>query len=1430
MKDLISGGSFVSSGLISDSTKFIFRSRSAEYILFFQMTKEMWDYSPEDGQLYFEKAVEGFLPQLFEKWQQTGANHSVTVIFFSRTYYSSKALADSGSEAMAPEERGHLMTDWAGRFYHDFYSVIAQHERITDLPELKRRLKQKFLTYPSFVNWNRGSDMHPQHQSPSVAIGENSSADTSNFLEAISLGQAMFDRRRYIDCDLTKSGQTIVLVSAGTGIYHVDAALAQDVKQRMVDNGTGCDLVCLTKPPLHVVPLFVLHYLPSRFLPRPNPQAPSDASLLPAVQRKQPAQPGMSTSARTGGGPMGSLSTSFGATIAAVELPPAPVEPQQLFSHLPTGPVYKMAHWMFLFFWESNRKDYGGDDPIDRLAAAQTFVPSCRVPGLQFKPLMSQNEIIMPFRVTNRPPETPGRRSSNPQLSSSPSSPPLDIAMPTTIPLASNQPVAMDEYDTKVFGLPLERSSSSAGVLSRSKSFHTAESSNNLTAYSTPALASNAATAAGASSSSGGGPVVAKTRSISSLATTADPITPSGKNRSLRSSGAFTRESSETLPNSSSVAAPTGITKLATSSSIVAAANRQQQQRKQPGSQASSPENPAGPPLSARALSGAMTTKPVQSPNKKPGTAAGVSHPHSINPFNHAPDSAPLPSSNRSRWSHIFSRANMLQELYDPDGFGPHWKSLSQPGALPLTTGYMPTQTILNKDFEEYPHTIAMMAEDCVYGESLDDLFKELVSQRLLFGYQLVDLSSTVSSERSTASASVPIVSVTSPTPSSASAASVVVSAASGGMPSSLAVPGGTVGNVASAAAITAATVPSADDKKRFRYVLSTGYSFHKLGLDASSQNVEVKRYHRKKAVASHTRPLQYKYFLSSPRSEGRLTRSAQLAYQAMVNYKWNHIDQLVAGYAYDFFDSLIFWRLTMMLVPATQGGLSSAGSGFEKFREFLVQKIAKTTMDEDFSKMQVSQVTPAPPAVSTPEAAAPVAMLETSNLKGILLGLHSTFGERKSKSAPRSVSAGCFGAEALDWIMRNVRGCNGTASSTNVMTVLIKSGYLTDTDSSGLPPFDANHIYSLSEAAPGYMGLNKSATAPVVTSTPPPSTQQQQRVRQRTVRLEMDRSRTDRVEWVNLKYDTVFNPEVVYEMELQWLVGTGGVVLDFVNSLVRRAKTSGLALQLIPTLVDQRTTTPHPFFANTTRPFHFARLSDEGRVDLIAKLTHKMDFIVRKSPNQYIHRSGAILLDIKIESFDWTVNFADSAVASAPTTIDLVKRLHEALTTLDMAPLDDHRRVQPQVFDSAVFLPPQAPDNKALLASMEFPLSRSSAGLHRDGSLPIIAPAGTETEGTPVIGRLHNRIALTTSSESAPTSPQLSHHHTAALHHPHVIKSDQPLTAASAEQAKAKKKKVVTFARNTNPQVYWLAMGGSSGRPISATDEVKTEEKSDSE
>uniref|UniRef100_A0A8C9H9P3 GATOR1 complex protein DEPDC5 n=1 Tax=Piliocolobus tephrosceles TaxID=591936 RepID=A0A8C9H9P3_9PRIM len=55
-------------GYISEDTRVVFRSTSAMVYIFIQMSCEMWDFDIY-GDLYFEKAVNGFLADLFTKWK-----------------------------------------------------------------------------------------------------------------------------------------------------------------------------------------------------------------------------------------------------------------------------------------------------------------------------------------------------------------------------------------------------------------------------------------------------------------------------------------------------------------------------------------------------------------------------------------------------------------------------------------------------------------------------------------------------------------------------------------------------------------------------------------------------------------------------------------------------------------------------------------------------------------------------------------------------------------------------------------------------------------------------------------------------------------------------------------------------------------------------------------------------------------------------------------------------------------------------------------------------------------------------------------------------------------------------------------------------------------------------------------------------------------
>jgi hypothetical protein len=60
-----------------------------------------------------------------------------------------------------------------------------------------------------------------------------------------------------MDRDLRRTGNSIVVITAGSGVFEVDKNLAAITKQRMMDNGIGSDMLSLGLPPLHIAPFFL---------------------------------------------------------------------------------------------------------------------------------------------------------------------------------------------------------------------------------------------------------------------------------------------------------------------------------------------------------------------------------------------------------------------------------------------------------------------------------------------------------------------------------------------------------------------------------------------------------------------------------------------------------------------------------------------------------------------------------------------------------------------------------------------------------------------------------------------------------------------------------------------------------------------------------------------------------------------------------------------------------------------------------------------------------------------------------------------------------------------------------------------------------------------------------------------------------------------
>ncbi|XP_020718140.1 GATOR complex protein DEPDC5 isoform X3 [Ceratitis capitata] len=239
-------GERVSCGVITEDTKIVFRSSTSMVYLFLQMSSEMWDFDIH-GDLYFEKAVNGFLTELFHKWKKLGCNHEVTVVLFSRTFYAAKSL-----DEFPDHMRDCLQLDYKGRYYEDFYRVAIQNERNEDWCTVLTQLRKLFTSYESTVL------RYHEREGVQIPAATNSTAAQGNFLEVLNISLNTFEKH-YLDRTFDRTGQLSVVITPGVGVFEVDRELTNITKQRIIDNGVGSDLVCVGEQPLHAVPLLKFH-------------------------------------------------------------------------------------------------------------------------------------------------------------------------------------------------------------------------------------------------------------------------------------------------------------------------------------------------------------------------------------------------------------------------------------------------------------------------------------------------------------------------------------------------------------------------------------------------------------------------------------------------------------------------------------------------------------------------------------------------------------------------------------------------------------------------------------------------------------------------------------------------------------------------------------------------------------------------------------------------------------------------------------------------------------------------------------------------------------------------------------------------------------------------------------------------------------------
>ena len=923
VKDIIVNGTSVKCGYVNDSTKTIFRSETAKYFIFIQMSKEMWEFD-EDGELFFEKCINGFLPELFSRWKGIGANHVVSIVLFARVRISEIQSPIEGSSADNSTHR-------------DFYRVVVDRETRSDWAQVLVPLKREFIRFQR--------DVLEQTDASDSGFVSMSYASEGNLLEAINLALNPFDKH-YVDRDLMRTGLSIVVVTPGSGFYEVHKKLCRLTWQRMIDNGVGLDLVCLSKPPLHTVPLFqfvsqdVDHYFVKTATntrnngnqegtPSNRISPVSTATEIPTQFSSEFESDRKSNVTNNSGirsdryGDTSQTGKSTGSEKLLETMDPLFFDDP--ISESPVSAYYTIPNWVDCSFWKRKQSQISSviSEP------SNNFVTRCRMYEVQMMGFMEQadSKIIMPFLRLF--PASQERK------------------------LTAEAIQTLELYDADVFAAPLLRRKEgilkaknfdldkiSGEMLSddgRQRSLRSKLSPDNNMIVHQPRSHRSRDGHVNASASSETDTDVFGTitsgmdfqnddlvmaehvrRAIpTSSRTSANPspnLRPrSDSDRMLANSYKDTsylrhhldlppaeniptdgRSKTMTLNDTESYSVSTSLQPIRIRASSTKPADRFMNIQRNSYSESSSFKEGSSPSYDASRIFNKY------SPGKSLHHFINrqTYRQNYINPCNPIKNVIKQNSHIR-RWEHIFPRMIMS----DRDGQTTNWKSLCTPACLPLTTDFFPTPEELSELYQEYTYTVSP-ADDINPSEDLrqqltknvEALLIELISQRLAQGFQLIVATIQDGSHKLPGT----------PATEAEKARSVKRLDAS------------SVPNIKKQRVVTTGKhiyQATYSFSTTTPYYVSLGDHVHRLFYDSSGNNVEIKRYIRK--INYNMDPVSYSCRIWAKNMSGYSEKTIRFTYPSLETYNWNYLDHLISGYQEEMMDALRYWRARFLLIPA---------------------------------------------------------------------------------------------------------------------------------------------------------------------------------------------------------------------------------------------------------------------------------------------------------------------------------------------------------------------------------------------------------------------------------------------------------------------------------------------------------------------------------
>ncbi|KAL6430036.1 hypothetical protein ACFW04_007680 [Cataglyphis niger] len=1176
--EMWSQGDRVACGVITDDTKVVFRSSTSMVYLFIQMSSEMWDFDIH-GDLYFEKAVNGFLADLFQKWKKNSSNHEVTIVLFSRTFYNATNL-----EEFPNDMRECLQHDYRGRFYEDFYRVAVQNERFEDWSNILVQLRKLFTDYQKIVL--------EYHQKPGINMPKaiNSTAAQGNFLEVLNMSLNVFEKH-YLDRSFDRTGQLSVVITPGVGVFEVDRELTNVTKQRIIDNGVGSDLVCVGEQPLHAVPLLKFHNKDS------STNAPDD---------------------------------------------------------------YSMPHWINLSFYSTNKK-----------IPHSTFIP----------------RIKLPQRVSKHP-------ADNEKLHCK-----ARLLQEDSRECLHNTLFDYDAYDAQVFQLPIVTTSSVQRITTRTKKTSVAclETHNNghllkllkrkmsdpdihhppPETHSPPVVALRSAAITIPHKTDDDNSESNEDKTGASRTPVKSDLTDSEISPPFRPVVGSAGSPTNSISQPANILRPTRalINPFDPSHvTIKLTSNRRRWTH-------IFPKGPTGVLIQQHHYQAVPTQTCSESQSETiPSTMSGSPLEIGINNLNQISRSAsqigfqdcikgkPLRSNssiaNGDKTTNPPSAMTnkSLTLLWGATGeqewtpalttaiIGVDWKSLTIPACLPITTDYFPDKRSLQNDYVVSDYNL--LPEDvnvdfaqqrAIYKKPLTtvEVFKELVSQRLAQGFQLIILPS-INKNQSNAT-----------------------------------------GSNAAPAISTVIRGRQTESEPKEEYLLSIGRIFHKISLFDNS--ITITRYRPRHPYPPFN--IHYRYRFHAPHHDTYEVSWVSFTTEKLETYNWNYLDHYICTRGHTDFalvEALKYWRFRVFLLPLhnpstrkiLEGSLrcdiytplsnieqASLMDGFLRFIEGWLNKIRRLNPNKNLERHVVNTAAAARTCLDTPrhvpnrsgskvmdrgrvspasEAVLPLSLeqqqqdhfdtnddstnMELTKIKSNATNLeilevmkHPQTGVGFLTQHPSLPSQTFVSADAIQWLHNHMEGGMGVEQGINIMKGMIQDKLICHASGDFSQPFVLGfYLYHIVQDKENQKAADYSAplgdlqgfenewvevemrppkgwcepssvtsstiSSPITIpncdavdeSNVPPFLRDDisltESLDDRTVplykhtHLDIDiNNKSDRIEWGHLRYQSIYKVDHSYELVVQWVASSGSIVADLIFLWQRKAQMCGIQMVPIP-------------------------------------------------------------------------------------------------------------------------------------------------------------------------------------------------------------------------------------------------------------------------